>query len=503
MVHHLIPVAYAPLNTNLDDNHNAEGPVVQSPRLISEGVRRTVVVSHWAVAMVAVTLLPVVTEAQQEGPPESTSAVLSGTAFDSTRTEPLHGAEVRLLGTEISASTDVGGTYRLEILGSGTYEVRLEHPRAGELGIEALPTREIEVEAGESYELDLAIPGWSTLAMWQCGRQPGSMGTGVLGGDVVATGSVEPIEGVTVRVRTRTNGDPDQEPETWESESGPDGRFLFCDLPPDVPLVASPMLAGLSGGARDVRLSADAAGVLTLRLGIGPVGMLRGTVEQAGSGEPIEAARIRVQGPEGLTEELVTDENGIFHLHDAPGGSYRVEVSHLTFRDLEDPVEVEVLEGQTTTVTVRLRRDAIALDPVAVVVDANRPTWGPLVDVYDRRDRFEALGLGTFIGRDVLENPGASRLSVLISSRAPGVRLVPTGPFRNTLRIHRQNDCSPSYYVDGIRQRGLDGGIDRYFTPGQVEMIEVYRGISQLPGEFADNHARRCGAIAIWTRRGR
>lgn len=114
------------------------------------------------------------------------------------------------------------------------------------------------------------------------------------------------------------------------------------------------------------------------------VGVLRGSVEDGEGGKPIEAARVLVRGPEGLSEELITDRSGVFQL-----------------------------------------------------------------------------------------------------------------------RIHRLNDCAPSYYVDGIRQMGLDGGIDRYFTPGQVEMVEVYRGVSQLPGEFADNQARRCGAIAIWTCRGR
>ena len=34
-----------------------------------------------------------------------------------------------------------------------------------------------------------------------------------------------------------------------------------------------------------------------------------------------------------------------------------------------------------------------------------------------------------------------------------------------------------------------------------VELVEVFRGISEMPAEFA-NPDLRCGAVAIWTRRG-
>lgn len=34
---------------------------------------------------------------------------------------------------------------------------------------------------------------------------------------------------------------------------------------------------------------------------------------------------------------------------------------------------------------------------------------------------------------------------------------------------------------------------------GDVELIEVFRGVSQLPAEFNDGN---CGAIVIWTRQG-
>ena len=46
-----------------------------------------------------------------------------------------------------------------------------------------------------------------------------------------------------------------------------------------------------------------------------------------------------------------------------------------------------------------------------------------------------------------------------------------------------------------------DFRIDEVISPGSVEGIEVYRGLSTVPAEFLNPDAE-CGVIAIWTRRG-
>jgi hypothetical protein len=40
--------------------------------------------------------------------------------------------------------------------------------------------------------------------------------------------------------------------------------------------------------------------------------------------------------------------------------------------------------------------------------------------------------------------------------------------------------------------------LDR-INPGDIEMMEIYRGPGELPAEYNDGN---CGAIAIWTRQG-
>lgn len=430
-------------------------------------------------------------------------AVVTGTVMDSTRMAALEGAEVRLVGTDHVVLSDAEGSYRMEIASPGRHELQLSHPRLLELGVESLPKWEIVVAAGDVHTQDLAIPGWATLSLWQCGQIPGESGLGVVSGVVVSAGTRDGLEGVTVRVARDSEPDARRDvrgqDERWEVSTGPEGRFVVCDLPVDLSLRATVSVAGLETGEQELRLGSDGAEVVTLQVGTGEAGVLRGTVERGEDGKPIEAAQVRVRGPEGLSELLVTDGAGGFILPAVPSGAYQVEVAHLAYRDLDEPLTFDVLGGQMTNVTVRLLRDAIALDPIDVEVEARRPTWGPLVEIYDRRERFERLGLGNFIGRDVLDGPGSHRLSRVIASRTPGVRLVGRGVSSAGVIIHRVNDCEPSIYVDGIRT-GLTE-VD-FFLPHQIEMVEIYRGISQLPGEMADNKARRCGAIGIWTRRG-
>jgi hypothetical protein len=44
--------------------------------------------------------------------------------------------------------------------------------------------------------------------------------------------------------------------------------------------------------------------------------------------------------------------------------------------------------------------------------------------------------------------------------------------------------------------------IDDFVSILEVEAVEVYRRVSEIPGEFFDEQGARCGVIAVWTRRG-
>jgi outer membrane cobalamin receptor len=92
----------------------------------------------------------------------------------------------------------------------------------------------------------------------------------------------------------------------------------------------------------------------------------------------------------------------------------------------------------------------------------------------------------------------------------PGVQLEATGAGtrpRVTFGRASGSDCATQIFVDGfLVNRGGPGGVndirlDDVVSPGAVEGIEIYRGLSTVPAEFLNADAG-CGVIAVWTRRG-
>ncbi|MFQ5948594.1 MAG: TonB-dependent receptor plug domain-containing protein, partial [Acidimicrobiia bacterium] len=129
----------------------------------------------------------------------------------------------------------------------------------------------------------------------------------------------------------------------------------------------------------------------------------------------------------------------------------------------------------------------------------------------------EKVGLGEFVTRDDIERRQAVRLSQVLADLprmdfqpfCPGWRcLVPiirgrSPACRRVKREGLQAFIGPSIYLNGRRVPMVVGGglfgIDDLTNPSDIAGIEVYTGIGDLPADFADFNAQRCGAIAIWT----
>ena len=81
----------------------------------------------------------------------------------------------------------------------------------------------------------------------------------------------------------------------------------------------------------------------------------------------------------------------------------------------------------------------------------------------------------------------------------PGVR-VSFGPGGTTVGFSRCRGAGSkvAVWIDGARvMTNNHNEALEYLRPGMIEMIEVYRGVGQIPGEFLED---ACAAIVIWTR---
>jgi len=140
---------------------------------------------------------------------------------------------------------------------------------------------------------------------------------------------------------------------------------------------------------------------------------------------------------------------------------------------------------------------------------------------YDDFFRRQKLGLGTFISREQIEKMNAYHTLEILRG-IPGVYVNPGNPGDPVSADIRMPRCTGegnrlgkvTVWIDGqpVNEVGDVGnrnqyphGLNSYLLAEQleriaasgIEMIEVYRGASQIPGEF---HWDGCAVIAIWTR---
>ena len=198
-----------------------------------------------------------------------------------------------------------------------------------------------------------------------------------------------------------------------------------------------------------------------------------------------------------------TDSAGVFVFQNVTPGRYAVHVRRLGFAPYDDTLYVFV--GDTLT-------HRIALDPLAAQLQTV-VIRGEMVKVpkgFEAIYRRGAHSFGYFMTAEQIEtrNPTQTRDLLL---NIPGVTVV-----GNSLSFERCQksgpgggsatmEGSPQVYVDGQRvtrfARQFGDEVEAALSqvePRQIQAIEVYAGVAQIPGDFAQ---QACAAIVIWTKR--
>jgi hypothetical protein len=254
---------------------------------------------------------------------------------------------------------------------------------------------------------------------------------------------------------------------------------------------------------------------------------VRGTIVVESTGLPVASALVTFVGADGaeIPPGVRSDAQGAFVIHAARPGKYSVRATRIGFR----PQTSDILSlGPGELVVVRLRMTTIAQQLVPVRVVERRP--------------LNLAELMSTAGFDLRLSKGTGRF--LDSARLGTYRLDGTGEvLRNTFRpaldfvdgvggtyirmmagvssgTGRPAYCSPEIFLDGTllsapissalgRQENAYATLDAY-RASDLYGIEVYRG-NELPppslgGVMGDNQipaGRKCGVVAVWTKKGR
>lgn len=217
---------------------------------------------------------------------------------------------------------------------------------------------------------------------------------------------------------------------------------------------------------------------------------LYGRVTEAVDGSAVTAAQVSAVDSTGATVAwTLTGREGRFELRLPAGGTYRLHVHRIGYRDGISPV-VAVAGGDRMGVDLSLRAQAFQLD----TIQAQARVTPPFRDrrargFYERMDR----GRGIFYTAEQIAEMGVDHPMEAITYAA-GVTIQ-----RGRLWMGGdRRGCSPRVYVDGFYRPGEF--FDNELEPGDIWGIEIYRHAWEIPaGLPRDDMAGTCGIVMIWT----
>ncbi|WP_419860190.1 carboxypeptidase regulatory-like domain-containing protein [Candidatus Palauibacter sp.] len=290
--------------------------------------------------------------------------------------------------------------------------------------------------------------------------------------------------------------------------AGTDGHLLLC-APRDAG--EATLWAEFGDASSEESVVALEAGLsheveLRLLLSETGTGRLVGHVRDAGTDDPVATAAVSIIGDPG---EVSSNRRGRFVLSGVPVGRREITVRHIGYAPFRHPVVVA--RGRTTEVEIGLVPEPLEMEPlVATAVRLRRlETRG----FYERKYWGELVSGGTFFTTEDIERRNPTRITHMIAD-APGIRLGGCGARLNSCRLYNSRipdassseGCLMSVYLDGslvVRRsrigRGSSSNINDFVIPIEIAGVEVYRGPSELPAEFAGMESR-CGVVVIWTK---
>ena len=246
--------------------------------------------------------------------------------------------------------------------------------------------------------------------------------------------------------------------------------------------------------------------------------VVRGVLYDDANGSPVRGTVMLVDpSTDAAVVHVSCDSLGQFTMQ-VSRGTYQIAAVRPGYNSmLSAPIPLG--DGERLTVKVPIAQTGDPQHRIGVIEHV-RPQTGPRPDArnaelqgfYSRK----TTGEGLHYDRTALEKANVRTLGEFLES-VPGLRVIDPASTAS-MNMMRTNAgaltssaagisaCHVGWFVDGHRM-DLPGRNDP-ITDGLgamsldiIEAIEVFRGLSEMPSEFAEPDLR-CGAIAIWTRRG-
>lgn len=205
------------------------------------------------------------------------------------------------------------------------------------------------------------------------------------------------------------------------------------------------------------------------------------------AGTAIAGAEISLLRNESI--RAVTNDSGAFRINGVPAGANIFAVRRIGYQAATFTAVLK--SGRVSRANFPLSASVQALDPVHVSDTAVVTHW--LDEFNSRRTQHR----GTFITREQIVAHN-DRTGADILRTVPGVRVTQNRTGGTVVLFNRTvtRACVPTMYVQGMP---YSGQIDD-FNADDIEAMEVYTGVSEIPPEFDRGNRGVCGVVAVWMR---
>jgi hypothetical protein len=441
--------------------------------------------------------LPFALTAAQESP-----LAIRGTVTDSVHRAPLVGAKViasRTVGPddrnahlEFAATTDANGRFELTSLAPAVYLVTVEHPWLDSTGVE-IEAQTVDLRDRHFATLSLAVPSGKTIRSAFCPPVTARDSTlGLVEGFVRDAQSDQPVAAVRVLFAwsdftvDRRTGRATRRHHTVAASTARDGSFAVCGLPVSQNFLMQAQIGDRAAtGAVEVVIPPGGVLVETLRIATNKAGTasVSGEVRGAGARQLVAGAHVHVFG---TSDEVVTADDGSFHLNDVPIGTQSIEVTALGLRPRRYAVDVR--PDGASNVIIAMTEMAQPLDTVRTI--AKSVNAAALREEFDRRT---IRGTGQYITEDMIARTHPWLTSDLIRY-ARGFEFKNDTVFstRGDYEVGGTGVCKPVLLIDGNPADSMNE-----VMPIAIHGIEIYASSINVPLKYPSS---ACGAIFIWTK---
>jgi hypothetical protein len=221
-------------------------------------------------------------------------------------------------------------------------------------------------------------------------------------------------------------------------------------------------------------------------------------------GVPLPGAEVTVLE---RTLTATSDSGGRFVIDSLDSREYTVRVRRIGFR--AQFLSLHLRTSDTKEYQIVMESAPVTLPEVEVTAPPTKPAEYAFTHKYDDFFRRKRVGLGGYITREDIERLRPNATADVLRT-VGGVHLIYRQYGIVELRIRSCRTIG--VWIDGAKQppgqlyrkpRGQQdaaamaaGDVIAHILPSEIEMIEVYRGPSEMPAEFLSDEC----AIVIWTR---